>query len=411
MMYMAEECDATLIFIGGTACDLCSKQNIISFTPLLITFGYSTRSYQPDSEFRDKLKSMRILTAVAYLAAVLMLVLLVSVDGFVVNDISQGRSFHCTVAAKTNNSLETTTSHATASSSLNLPLLRPWTVETQENLEAVLREIVDSTAFFVDATTTISDNNNNNNQWQWSCAVPAFGDDCHIQLRLLSGEPPTALSLSLVDGTSGSSESDDFGWICTKLYECSAQLGKVVDCSASLQDAVVVQHSNCNAASMAWSPQQTADFERILGDNISTWLRRLEADGYVVIDHNDNDNNGGSSFSLATSAAQQDQLSDYYLQETSCQGPTIRTDRVHFLSRAQAVVCGVEPQYDLLVGLANYLNDQQDQAIPVSAYMQPVFPATLEKQLTLPRSLQFAEYGKGDFYIVRTVGSTGLPKL
>jgi hypothetical protein len=303
----------------------------------------------------------------------------------------------------------TTTAHtATASFSLRLPLETPWTADTtQQNVQAVLQEMVDSTAFFVDATSTTSDN-----KWDWRCSVPAFGDDCQIRIQVSADEgvPPTSLMLSFI----GSTSESDFGWICTKLYEYRQQLGKHgVDCSTVLRH-VVVQHYNqlpadpgLDAASAAWSPQQTADFERsILGENISTWLKRLETQGYVVIDHNEKwHTTTESSFSLATTAAQQNQLSEYYLHETTGQGDTIRTDRVHFLSRPEAVDCDIATHYDFLMGIANYLNERyhhhvQDQVFPTSPNMQPIPPATLERPLTIPRNVQFAEYGPGDFYTV-----------
>lgn len=323
--------------------------------------------------------------------------------------------------------------------SLLLPLLRPWSKDTRENLEAVLREIVDSTAFFVDAKVTASSSvSSDNHQWQWTCSVPAFGDDCRIQLELLCSKNDLSsgtLLFSLVqDGASGAprcatTTAGDFGWICTKFYECSAKLGAVgVDCSVQLRDFVVVQHSNCDAATAAWSAEQAASFERMLSlsllgnDNqyydvspTTVVLDRLDAQGYVIIDHKDGadigDDDCSNAFSLETTATQQELLSNYYFKHgASSQGASIRTDRVHFLSRAQAAACGVEVQYDLLMGIAHYLNnnygEQQQRApqavgAPTSTWMQPVFPATVDRPFTLPRSLQFAEYGLGDYYIVR----------
>lgn len=341
-----------------------------------------------------------------------------------------------TTSTKRKTSLKTTavtsqTAPTRSSRRIRLPLRRPWTVESQQNLQSVLQEIVDSTAFFVNATTTLtidtpetlsSATDTNNTNWMWSCSVPAFGEDCRVQLQLeleevptlLHSQPTASLVLSLLQQQQGSDHSnhnhdDDFGWICTKLYECSPLLNDHVDCGAQLRDAVVLQHSNRPAASAAWNLPQTAAFERMLGgpQNVSTVLRRLNQQGYVIIDHvNSGSTESPSPFSLVTTAEQQKQLSDYYLREASSQGPTIRTDRVHFLSRTQAAACNIQPQYDLLVGIANYLNDHHHVTLSLlsssSPHTQPAFPATLDQPLTLPRSLQFAEYGQGDYYIVRS---------
>lgn len=321
-----------------------------------------------------------------------------------------------------------------------LPLNSPWSVKVQVYLDSVLREIVDKdcstgsifvstatrTPVAADDTTALSlSSSSNNDQWQWTCSVPAFGDDCRIQLKLLyssscssADDANDALVLSLTG--SSSTLDTDFAWICTKFYESKlCSLGNhhkddnaVVDCGGLRN--VIVQHYNqrpahpgLDASSAAWTEQQTTAFEeRILGDSdISTVLERLEEQGYVVIDQpNEADTTeSSSSFSLATTAAQQEMLSAYYLHETTGQGDSVRTDHVHFLSRDEAVACDIQPQYDFLMGIASYLNEHQDHAIlPASDFMQAIPPATFEKPLTIPESLQFAEYGPGDFYAVRS---------
>lgn len=236
----------------------------------------------------------------------------------------------------------------------------------------------------------------------------------------------------------------DFGWICTKLYEHRASLNEIVDCSKQLREQVVVQHSNVDAASAAWSPTQTTAFERHVWrsenrrpgggaekkeeDAVQHFLHRLETNGYAIVDcHNNTDATAHHHHhhddplpvsSWHTTSRQQDQLSQYYLDQASRQGRSVRTDRVHFLSRAQAQTCGILDQYELLLGLAHFLNDNHHHQItshnnnnndpdgilhPIasSPYWQPVRPATTQRPLTLPRSVQFAEYGCGDYYVVR----------
>lgn len=51
--------------------------------------------------------------------------------------------------------------------------------------------------------------------------------------------------------------------------------------------------------------------------------------------------------------------------------------------------------YDTLMGIASYLNDNLDL---LSSPHAPIQPATEEKPLTIPDSIQLAEYAENDFY-------------
>jgi hypothetical protein len=308
--------------------------------------------------------------------------------------------------------------------SVYLPLRdSAWSNDHRQKMEAILRDIAGSTAFFVDPVVAAS-NDHAAVAWYWACQIPAFGDACSLRLDLqlaTSTNTPPRLVLSMPGHDTPSRADEDFGWLCTKFYEYYDELDAVVDCSAHLLDRVLVQHSNCDAATFAWSAAQLASFERMLqhgygrkndrvDDAIRCFIDHLETFGYSIIDcdpsttptpttHDQND----AAFTLHTTAAQQSQLSDYYLHEASSQGPTVRTDRVHFLSRSEAESCGIAAQYDLLMGLAHLLNDHLPSSPRHSSpYLQPVFPATVERPLALPRSLQFAEYAHGDYYVVRT---------
>lgn len=202
----------------------------------------------------------------------------------------------------------------------------------------------------------------------------------------------------------------DWGWICTQLYENRERWKGLVECNGALREAVVQHYQRwpadpgLDAASAAWTSAQQAfiaDHYRLGKDDTIIW-KRLKAQGYVVIDWKDeNQKTNSESFSLATTLEQQERLSEYYLHETTCQGDTVRTDRVHFLSRAEAVASGMEGPYDFLMGLAHYGNDHWHPVAPSSRDMQPIPPATLERPFTIPKCLQFAEYGHGDFYTVR----------
>lgn len=266
---------------------------------------------------------------------------------------------------------------------LSLPLKVPWTPQVESSLEAALLETVDSTEFFLmDAESSYK-----GKDWQWSCSVPKFGALSRVKLVLKND----SLVLSFNEN------ADDFGWICLKLYECRELLEAAgVDCYEALR-GVVAQHFNqlpadpgIDAETTSWNEKQQRRFEEFLGDDaIEHVLARLDREGFVV---NDGD-------SLKTKTAAQDKLSSY-LSHTTGQGDTVRTDRVHFLTKAQATTCGIQEEYDILMGLAAYFNSEQDQKVPVSEYEQPIAPAVLDKQLTVPRLLQFAEYGENDFYTV-----------
>ena len=232
---------------------------------------------------------------------------------------------------------------------------------------------------------------------------------------------PTAvyhLVLSLY-GSGSTIDTDAFAWVCKKFYEYREPLEMAgVDCFEPLR-RVVVQLCNTlpadpgiHAATARWSPEQQRQFESLLPSEddggIRGLLEKLDKKGFVVIDctKDERDNTTTTTTApcpLTTSVSNQNKLSTY-LAETTGQGDAVRTDRVHFLSRPQAVNCGIAPQYDLLMGLAHYLNHHQDQPIPRSECLQPIAPATTSRQLTVPRTIQFAEYGANDFYTVRWNG-------
>lgn len=291
---------------------------------------------------------------------------------------------------------------------LRLPLLKPWSLELQRALENSLEEIVSDTNFFLRAKCQSSQSGDaGGTSWQWQCEVPLFDADCRVLLTLqedLSEQHPS-LVLSLEDSEILS--KNDFAWVCRRFYECADSLTDAgIDCG-SLRTVVVDMFNQqsadpgVNAATAQWSKEQRNSFENLLkggNDGAIDLLKELDEKGFVVIDPQTTEDE--ETCPLTTDSDMHEALSNY-LAETTSQGDTVRTDRVHFLSREQADTCGVMQQYDLLMGIADYFNDRQDQPIPSSMYMQPVAPATTSKQLTIPRRMQFAEYALNDFYKVQ----------
>ena len=144
---------------------------------------------------------------------------------------------------------------------------------------------------------------------------------------------------------------------------------------------------------------QTGTLERILnsvpGKTAQDHLQELKINGFVVVDN-----------AIETSSESNAMLGDYLWHKTG-QGDTVRTDTVSFLSRDDAVVCGLELHFDVLMGIASYLN--HNLQIPPSV-AQPIHPASYDKPLTIPEELQAAEYGKGDFYVAHSDNSWAMDK-
>ena len=109
-------------------------------------------------------------------------------------------------------------------------------------------------------------------------------------------------------------------------------------------------------------------------------LSKLQHEGYVVIDTGMH-----SSTEKLNELANKSKTG----QESS------RTDTVAFLNRKDAIECDLEDEYDFLLTIAGYLNDNFD--LYASPY-KPILPATKDKPLTNPFNVQMAEYGWKDYY-------------
>jgi hypothetical protein len=144
---------------------------------------------------------------------------------------------------------------------------------------------------------------------------------------------------------------------------------------------------------------QTGTLERILnsvpGKTAYDHLQELQMNGFVVVDN-----------TIETSKDSNDMLGQYLWHKTG-QGDEIRTDTVSFLSRDDAVSCGLGVHFDVLMGLASYLN--HNLHIPPSVAL-PISPASHDKPLTIPEDIQAAEYGKGGFYVAHSDNSWAMGK-
>jgi hypothetical protein len=340
---------------------------------------------------------------------------------------------------------------------LHLPLRVPWTIQVQNDLESAIKEIVDaSPAVYVNATldttahcskpfvTSLVDNSVH--EWRWSCAMPAFGVDCRLQLEKspidTSGTSGTTDTKSLILSLQGSTaRAADWSWICSQFYRTTGSKSNTASAfnrivsTREIRETLVEHHNRqpadpgIKASVAAWSPDQSPSFvQALLGshpndsletsDKMAKLWQSLQTCGHVVIDPSPpqlspllNGDSPDTCFALCTTAAQQNALASL-LQETTGQGPLVRTDRVRFLDGAQAKACNVATHDAFLRGLAHYFNTHLQHLSLVqpaeselpddnSEVANAVLPASSQSPYTIPQYLQFAEYGPGDFYVVR----------
>ena len=104
-----------------------------------------------------------------------------------------------------------------------------------------------------------------------------------------SRQPPLWLSVSSVFGgrnkhLAAVNDNDDFGWICTKFYECRTALSAVVECAPALRDAVLVHHGNRDANQHFYLVNGDQGCPSHGWDQGSRWVAR-EADTVQSIHH------------------------------------------------------------------------------------------------------------------------------
>lgn len=355
--------------------------------------------------------------------------------------------------------------------SVFLPLLVSWSTScnhtTPEDDVSTLftnamNELAQQSPNVFVVQTTIKDALHHHD-WMWTCDMPALGDNYRLSLRrsfdlVESKQQPQQQQDGLVLTLEGNNLRDsDWQWVCHQVYNqlqghnsnnnttTTSAFHRIVS-TVELRQILAVHYNRLpacpglDAASAAWSTLQSLSFEPALLLNrhivrnqnsnkdaptlserdaamVDLW-QTLQTQGYVVIDDfsrhrmlskSENDRKDRYPIvSLATTSTQQQALSAY-LRETTGQGSLVRTDRVHFLSREQAVACDVVTQYDFCMGLAHWFNrnvgNHRPGPTPEHPHddgMRPMAPATDQAPFTIPHNLQFAEYGPGDFYTVRT---------
>jgi hypothetical protein len=283
-------------------------------------------------------------------------------------------------------------SAATKSRTVSFPLTRGYSDKSAtDGLQDAFRELVESTDFFVQSKDNCD-----------VCFVPLFGKT-KVTFRYNEKKKPPSSRLSY-DATippppsefllkvTGDASKNDFGWICAKFFEFQSMLDEFA-CTKQLETVVLNHFSkqmlnttgyDAADARLAGS-QEIADlFET---DSV---LEKLEQNGYVVIDKP-----GNKELRIL---AKSDRLLSELLTKKSSQGDDIRTDKVAFLDRNEAKSCGIEYQWDVLMGIASYMNDNIDFERDDWPH-QSRFPGTDDKPLTNPRQIQAAEYGKNDFYV------------
>eukprot|EP00525_Craspedostauros_australis_P003519 CAMPEP_0198113132 /NCGR_PEP_ID=MMETSP1442-20131203/4875_1 /TAXON_ID= /ORGANISM="Craspedostauros australis, Strain CCMP3328" /LENGTH=445 /DNA_ID=CAMNT_0043770141 /DNA_START=45 /DNA_END=1382 /DNA_ORIENTATION=+ len=314
-------------------------------------------------------------------------------------------------------------SHA-YSSSVQLPLFPHTRSSTpQESAVAVapavgsshavandlVRTFVQSNAQFLKEDCVIADEAN-----EWICPMPIFGDDARVRFELISSGHSNGNSNGNSNGSDDDTRRDgtfirfhvedvldqqDFGWICSKLYDCTASINGVTAGTAvqsnpsaaiDFQQLRAVVAGYCNAKpphpgydASRWQHSEIHNIANYV--DASTILQQLKSQGFITIDLP----------KYRITPQQHEQLSAF-LQHKTNQGASVRTDTVHFLNYEQSQQAGIADQFELLLSIASYLNDLQFAW--VQPQHNPIPPATPAAPHTVPNEIQIAEYGYEEFY-------------
>lgn len=241
------------------------------------------------------------------------------------------------------------------------------------------RLMVDSTEFM----TNLSVDEDINSKVLGCASIPLFGNDVCMLVELSNS---SCIEISL----NGSNISrDDFGWICAKFYESKEAFENVGLNTFNLR-RIVADHFNSQPPHPGYDADRTCNDELVKSVFYDEYHRKsamkeLSSRGYTVIDN---------VFPVTNDEREKFQE---LLVEKTCQGEAVRTDKVSFISREDATYCGLKTQFDLLMAMASFLNTIF--FIPVDYKNKPIPPATAEKPLTNPLTVQAAEYQCGDFYV------------
>ena len=224
--------------------------------------------------------------------------------------------------------------------------------------------------------------------------IPVFGDSATISFAPTHDDNGVVTDYTI---TGCEMSAQDFGWVCAKFYESKDSFDGLLNTS-TLRNTVI-DHFNLQKAHPGYDAMSCnyCDDETTRSLLTTPHLYELATQGYTVID----------ATNYKTAPHQHAKLTTY-LNEKTNQGESVRTDTVHFLNRQQAVDCDLDAQYDLLMSIAKVLNSQFP--LEPSPY-KPIAPATIDAPLTVPGSIQLAEYEKGGYYKAHsdnTLGEAGI---
>lgn len=200
---------------------------------------------------------------------------------------------------------------------------------------------------------------------------------------MLTHKDPTEFLLT-VEGVKGS----DFGWICTKLYECKKSFHDMLDMNKL---TTIVEGHFDEKPPEAISAGQEAMEVMFQDESI---LSRLSSTGFVVV-----------NTAPKTTLAATNKLSELLVDKTK-QHDSIRRDNVRHLEKDDLDECGLGKQYDFLMSIAGHMNEKNKMK---PSGLRPLYPATKLEPLTNPRSIQAAEFSKGEFYVAHSDNSETSP--
>lgn len=216
--------------------------------------------------------------------------------------------------------------------------------------------------------------------------IPAFNN---ANVCLFPQE--TSNNMDYVISVHGASE-EDFGALCARFYESQSSYDMTDVDTAHLRKLVrnhfkTVKPHTGYAANVSRATQEIID--SIFGDSDQKFrvLDSLKSKGFVTLDT-----------PLKTEADSNDRLSAFLKNKTK-QSSSIRSDTVSFLDKNDATVCGLELQFDVLLGIASFLNENMEFD---ASENDPLFPGTRENPLTTPGTIQAAEYGIGEYYVAHS---------
>jgi hypothetical protein len=219
--------------------------------------------------------------------------------------------------------------------------------------------------------------------------------------------------------------ANDYGMICAKLYESQCSYHEEIHNNKQLRQ-VVKDHFSKQKPHTGYDAMLSSKTEDLVA---STLLLQSRCSAAVIDDNNDDDDDDDEDDNtdktdneyhppqhlqikklldtlqskgfvtidtkLKTSRKSNDKLSTFLHKKTK-QDSAIRSDTVAFLDMNDAKTCGLEDQFELLMGMASFLNEH---LVLEDSGFDPLSPGTKSRPLTNPRNIQAAEYSHGEFYI------------